>query len=49
MTRMSAVSRAKRRFVGMGQALVGHAGSVGTPDRHEPCEPTVSPRIGARA
>ena len=41
----------------MGQALVGHAGSVGTTGRHEhclqvslagtpPCEPTIGPRAG---
>ena len=56
----SSASCAKRRFVGMGQALVGHPGSVGATSRHEHCprvswaaapprEPTVGPRAGTRA
>ncbi|OLQ04498.1 hypothetical protein AK812_SmicGene12450 [Symbiodinium microadriaticum] len=48
----SSASRAKRRFVGVGQELVDYAGGIGATSRHEhsprvslagapPCEPTV--------
>ena len=56
----SSARRAKRRFLGMGQALVDHAGRVGATRRHEhgprvslarasPREPTVGPRAGTHA
>ena len=48
--------RAKRRFVGMGQALVEHAGRVGATSRHEHSPrvsvagaPARGPTVGARA